>query len=871
MADLSQQSSPVQCMGCGKDISSPNGDGLINFADSLFHTECFKCSKCDSLIDFENNVVLIGEDGKAVCVNCSFKCKLCGEPILEEAITTDEDTYHMACFRCAKCNRSIGDYSFFHADDKLWCTDCHAESVQKADGSNESLDSFRDIPPNDIASSRGRMASSDMKKEPSVASSLTSMPGISHEEYILQLERELEERSRQLSNTEATLIKFKSTSKKALEEFRQVNEAHQKECLRRQQAEAKMESLQSQMQTISRADTRRERTEENIERLNHEVQFLLSQRTAAQKDVEELTAKKETLSLEFGKLVANRHLSTEQLSTNEPDIDRTQEFTRELNQIKANFREEVSALQSQRDAIRTEVEDLRSQRDTLFNEITVLKDENKQLQANRERISEALIGSAEHLDAFEELQGRRGSIGGPRPGQYPEMEELERTVSMSDNIDIKPLPMPPPRTGRPMGPRGDSRGSDLGHPLPPSSSPSSGALRKSESAEQNLTAGGGGKKEKWTKDWKTNLKATTTKLKKAIPQKPPPAAHTSETNADSTSGNSLFGSGSGMFKLSAKKALSKSDGDLTRSGAPTPTKGDVCPSHAFSMHSYRSPRKCDFCGDKLWGKEMRCDGCGFHCHQKCASQVLGQCYATTAEYAPLNAPEPGAAAKEPSTFGVPLAKLLEQEGSDVPRVVIQCIYRKSGPLTQINRIIAAIDKGDELDLMGESHELDITAVTSVLKQFFRDLPEPLLTTALYKNWTDVVRSTEDQTVRMALVIDLLKQLPPAHLTTLAYLMLHLDRIQLHSAENLMTPTNLGVVFGPSLLRPAHQETLLDMAESSAKNSVVEFLVRNAKQLFNVDPASPPHTEPPPEAVPVAPAALQDFVSPNPEKVDEPAT
>ncbi|KAJ3152986.1 hypothetical protein HDU86_005442 [Geranomyces michiganensis] len=798
------------CAGCGKEITGANDEGLINFSDSLFHAGCFKCSKCASQIDFENSVVLIGEDGKAVCVNCSFKCKLCGEPILEEAITTEEDTYHAACFRCCKCQRAIGDYSFFHDDDKLWCTDCHAIGVRQG-----SFDSLRECPPRDSTTRRSRIHSiNELKKDTSKASSLSSMPGVSPEEYIAQLERELEERSRQLSNVEASLIKFKSTSKKALEEFRQVKDAHQSECLRRQQAEAKIEALQGQMQTVARADTKRQRSEEDADRLNKEIQFLHSQRSAAQRDVQEMAAKKDALAAEIGQLLEVQNTQGAPSSpTGQTEASRAQELARELDQIKWRFRDEVTALQVQRDALRDEVQALLINRDGLFSEITALQEENRQLEANRARISEALIGSAEHLDALNALGTTSGS-----GARYPEMEELERTVS-ADTMEIKPMPLPPPRAGRPSGPRRDSKGTELAaSPLP---------LKKSESQEHSLT-GQGMKRDKWTKDWKTNVKAAKTKLKNAIPQK---------VDGDTSSGSSI----SGMFKIGAKKGTSKSDLDLTRIGPP-PSKNDIRPAHAFQTHSYRSPRKCDLCSDKLWGKEARCEGCGYHCHQKCVPAVVGQCFASSASAGPDTAPTSGS---ENATFGVPLSQLLEQEGgATVPRIVVKCvaavetrgmtaegIYRKSGPLTQINRIAAAVDKGEDPDL---DDATDITAVTSVLKQFFRELPEPLLTTALFKQWTDAIRTTpDDQSAKLAAVSRLLTQLPPAHLTTLAYLILHLDRIQQHSSENLMTPANIGVVFGPGLLRPAHVETQIDLAESSAKNAVVEFLVRNAKALFAV--------------------------------------
>ncbi|KNC99455.1 hypothetical protein, variant [Spizellomyces punctatus DAOM BR117] len=642
---------------------------------------------------------------------------------------------------------------------------------------------------------------------------------ISSNEYIIQLEHELEERSRQLSKCENDLQRIKNTSKKALEEFKKINESYQKEALRRQQAETHIAGLRNELSSMIQADARRARIEENILRLNQEVKFLLSQRSTLEDDIRQLSGKKEALSIEVGHLLENKHSSLADGGTAET-ADPHADLKKELEQIKARFFEEVSNLQQERDVLRQEVETLRSTREDHFNNISRLIEENKQLEVRHDQITKQLVASADHVQAVD-------SILLPEPGMYPQMEELERTVS-TDELGAKLPPAPPPRTTtRPLGPRQDSRGDTIYQPP-----------RKEEAVDLSAPPPVP-KKDKWKKEWKTNLKATKTKLKKAIPQS---KTHTGE-NADAVGGSTtgLLSYGHGMFKLGSKKAMSKSDGDLSQIGF-SPAKGDKS-AHSFQLHSYRSPRKCDFCHDTLWGKELRCEACGYHCHQKCSPQVIGQCFSSNVatESDQRLTGESGVV-----VFGTDLVKLLEIEGGRVPNVVTACIaavemrgmtfegiYRKSGPLTQINKIIASINRGEVPDLTSDESDIDIMAVTSVLKQFFRELPEPLLVSSLYADLTGVMKSTEDDEARLPKIIELLRRLPPAHFTTLSYLIMHLHRVQQHSSENLMTPTNLGVVFGPSLVRPAHEEMQLDMAESSAKNALVEFFVRHATELFPV--------------------------------------
>jgi hypothetical protein len=60
---------------------------------------------------------------------------------------------------------------------------------------------------------------------------------------------------------------------------------------------------------------------------------------------------------------------------------------------------------------------------------------------------------------------------------------------------------------------------------------------------------------------------------------------------------------------------------------------------------------------------------------------------------------------------------------------IEGIYRKTGGNSQVKLIQEGFDRTEDFDISDPA--LDITAVTSVLKQYFRRLPNPLLTFDVY--------------------------------------------------------------------------------------------------------------------------------------------
>src|SRR5947209_11706052 len=84
---------------------------------------------------------------------------------------------------------------------------------------------------------------------------------------------------------------------------------------------------------------------------------------------------------------------------------------------------------------------------------------------------------------------------------------------------------------------------------------------------------------------------------------------------------------------------------------------------------------------------------------------------------------------------------------------------------------------------------DIASVTTLLKHFLSDLPDPLLTSA---NYTAFINSAkiDDGIMRRDSLHALINSLPDPNYATLRVLTLHLHRISHHSLQNSMTTANL---------------------------------------------------------------------------------
>lgn len=76
--------------------------------------------------------MLLLSDGSPVCANCSYCCNVCGQPILDEAIMTGEDSYHAHCFNCKVCKKRIDELVFAKTSQGIYCMPCHSDRVARS-------------------------------------------------------------------------------------------------------------------------------------------------------------------------------------------------------------------------------------------------------------------------------------------------------------------------------------------------------------------------------------------------------------------------------------------------------------------------------------------------------------------------------------------------------------------------------------------------------------------------------------------------------------------------------------------------------------------------------------------------------------------
>ncbi|XP_018431970.1 PREDICTED: beta-chimaerin isoform X4 [Nanorana parkeri] len=197
-------------------------------------------------------------------------------------------------------------------------------------------------------------------------------------------------------------------------------------------------------------------------------------------------------------------------------------------------------------------------------------------------------------------------------------------------------------------------------------------------------------------------------------------------------------------------------------------------SHNFKVHTFRGPHWCEYCANFMWGliaQGVRCSG-------------------------------------------------LTSEG----------LYRVSGFTEHIEDVKMSFDRdGDKADISNTTYP-DINIITGALKLYFRDLPIPVITYDAYSKFIEAAKiSNPDE--RLEAVHESLMLLPPAHFETLRYLMIHLKNVTQNEKDNLMGAENLGIVFGPTLMRPPEENALISLNDMRHQKQVVQLLIQNEDVLF----------------------------------------
>ncbi|XP_072388451.1 rho GTPase-activating protein 23 isoform X2 [Diabrotica undecimpunctata] len=201
-------------------------------------------------------------------------------------------------------------------------------------------------------------------------------------------------------------------------------------------------------------------------------------------------------------------------------------------------------------------------------------------------------------------------------------------------------------------------------------------------------------------------------------------------------------------------------------------------------------------------------------------------------------------APEGSTFGIPIEDCIPSANNMyLPKFVEVCtdiiddrglqtvgIYRVPGNNASITALSEEINKNYDDVPLDDPRWNDLHLVSSILKSYFRKMPNSLITIQLYPSFIKADK-IENPKERMEQLRRLVKSLPRHNYYTLKHIVMHLRRVGNNSNVNKMDFKNLAIVFGPTIVRPEEENMESMVNHMNNQYKIVETLLTHADWFF----------------------------------------
>lgn len=162
---------------------------------------------------------------------------------------------------------------------------------------------------------------------------------------------------------------------------------------------------------------------------------------------------------------------------------------------------------------------------------------------------------------------------------------------------------------------------------------------------------------------------------------------------------------------------------------------------------------------------------------------------------------------------------------------IEGLFRKVGS-AQRQKILRAQVEEAETFYVANGTQVSPLDVASLLKQWLRELPEPLIPSRFDDIFISCAKLKGDVETKAEALLSCCLLLPPLHVASLSLLMRFLAEVASKSEANKMDSRNLAIVFTPGLFPVSDDLATYAKTSSdlSVKSDIVEMLINNANRI-----------------------------------------
>ena len=196
--------------------------------------------------------------------------------------------------------------------------------------------------------------------------------------------------------------------------------------------------------------------------------------------------------------------------------------------------------------------------------------------------------------------------------------------------------------------------------------------------------------------------------------------------------------------------------------------------------------------------------------------------------------------KKEGVFGFSLETVLRRENSRIPAIVGKCveeinrrglevtgIYRLCGNAAKKRTLRAEFESNGANVVLDQNENLvDVNVLTGLLKDYLRELPNPLLSEKVREMLCEALATeTRCESSERSLVKEIANTFATTSRDTIMYLLDHFAAVLMNSDVNKMDSHNLAVCIGPVLLCPSLGATSSDTLSDTKKDiSAIKLLL-----------------------------------------------